>query len=56
MQPFLKHFRCGIVAGPSLIVPPALAEEATVTALTQTSCQFLESEIGIEYGFHAAKA
>ena len=32
------------------------AEEATVIALTQVGCQFLESENGVDYGFETAKA
>ena len=38
-----------------LIVEPALAQEATVIELTQTPCQFLESENGIDHSFVSKK-
>ena len=37
-------------------LPPAIAAEPTVITLTQTGCQFLESENGVDRGFHTTKA
>jgi hypothetical protein len=39
------------IATLGLIAPPSLAEEPTVIALTQTPCQFLESEKDVNHGF-----
>lgn len=38
-----------------LIARPGLAEEPTVITLTQTPCQFLESEKGIDHGFSTTR-
>lgn len=35
----------------SLIARPSLAEEPTIITLTQTPCQFLESEKDVDHGF-----
>lgn len=35
---------------------PVLALEPTVITLTQTGCQFLESENGVDRGFYTTKA
>lgn len=35
---------------------PAAAEDATVITLTQTGCQFLESENGVDHGYSPANA
>jgi len=40
-----------VVIGIGLIARPSLAQEATVIELTQTPCQFLESEKGVNRGF-----
>lgn len=38
-----------------LTAQPSLAQEATVIELTQTGCQFLESENGVDHGFATAR-
>ena len=43
------------VVGIGLIARPGLAQEATVVELTQTPCQFLESENGVDRGFTSSK-
>lgn len=56
MQTFLKPFHCIIISGLTFIVPPVTAQEPTIIPLTQTGCQFLESENGVDHAFHTAKA
>lgn len=43
------------VVGVGLTVRPGLAQEATVIELTQTPCQFLESENGVDHGFTSGR-
>ena len=43
------------VVGVGLTGRPGLAQEATVIELTQTPCQFLESENGVDHGFISSK-
>ena len=43
------------VVGIGLTARPGLAQEATVIELTQTPCQFLETENGVDHGFVSAK-
>ncbi len=38
-----------------LAAQPSLAQEATVIDLTQTACQFVESENGVDHGFTSGK-
>jgi len=45
-----------ITAGLSVAAGPSAAAEPMVIALTQTGCQFLESENGVDHGFKTAKA
>ncbi len=45
-----------IAAGLSVVGGPAVAAEPTVIELTQTGCQFLESEGFVDHGFKTAKA
>lgn len=52
----LKHGGAGIAATLTLTALPVFAEQATVIELTQTACQFLESEGGVDHGFRSAKA
>ncbi|MDA1089801.1 MAG: hypothetical protein O3A85_05755 [Proteobacteria bacterium] len=46
-----KTLISAVIIGIGLIARPGLAQEATVIELTQTPCQFLESEKGINRGF-----
>ncbi len=55
MQAFLKGIFFA-VAALALSVPPVSAEEPTVITLTQTGCQFLESENGVDHGFRTTRA
>ncbi len=41
----------GAVLALGLAAQPALAEQASVIDLTQTACQFVESENGVDHGF-----
>ena len=57
----INHSRtCGfglvIAVGLAVVGWPAAAAEPTVIELTQTGCQFLESERGVDHGFKTAKA
>ncbi|MHB1200274.1 MAG: hypothetical protein ACYCZ6_12075 [Polaromonas sp.] len=56
MQAFLKGIPCGVIATLALGVPPVFAQEPTVITLTQTGCQFLESENGVDHGFRTTKS
>lgn len=56
MQALLKGIPCGVVAALALGAPPVFAQEPTVITLTQTGCQFLESENGVDHGFRTTKA
>ena len=38
-----------------LAAQPSLAQEATVIDLTQTACQFVESENGVDHGFTSGR-
>jgi hypothetical protein len=51
MQAFLKNIVYAAVAAFTLSLPPVFAQEPTVITLTQTGCQFLESENGVDHGF-----
>ena len=44
----------GLAAGLTLSAQGALAAEATVIDLTQTACQFLESENGVDHGYSSS--
>ena len=50
-----KTFIGAAVVGIGLIARPGLAQEATVIELTQTPCQFLESENGVDHGFTSTR-
>ncbi len=45
-----------IAAGLSAVGGPSVAAEPTVIELTQTGCQFLESEGAVDHGFKTASA
>lgn len=45
----------GLAAGLALSSGSALAAEGTVIELTQTACQFLEPEQGVDHGFKTGK-
>jgi hypothetical protein len=49
-----KTLLSGAVLALGLAAQPAFAEQATVTELTQTACQFVESENGVDHGFRTA--
>ncbi len=49
-----KLFFGGALLALGLATQPALAEKATVIDLTQTACQFLESENGVDHGYTTA--
>jgi hypothetical protein len=52
-----KMLLSGAVVALGLAAQPAVAEPATVVELTQTACQFVESENGVDHGFRTtAKA
>ena len=42
----------GAVLALGLAAQPTLAAQASVIALTQTACQFVESENGVDHGFN----
>ena len=44
----------GLAAGLALSAQGALAAEGTVIDLTQTACQFLESENGVDHGYSSS--
>jgi len=52
---FMLSAVAGIMAA-SFNVPAATAQETTVIELTQTGCQFLESENGIDHAYVTAKS
>lgn len=55
-MPAMTKMVIGIaVVGIGLTARPGLAQEATVIELTQTPCQFLETENGVDHGFVSAK-
>ncbi len=49
-----KMLISGAVLALGLAAPPALAGQATVIDLTQTACQFVESENGVDHGYSTA--
>jgi hypothetical protein len=56
MQFLIKHIYYIMLVGLMSVLPPAIAAELTVITLTQAGCQFLESENGVDRGFHTTKA
>lgn len=56
MKPLLKPLHCGLLAVLMACVPAAFAAGPTVITLTQTGCQFLESENGLDHGFRTSRA
>ena len=50
-----KPLMAAIALSTAVIAGTARAEEATVITLTQTGCQFVESEHGTDHGFKTAK-
>ena len=56
MQYFPNRIHCSVFAGLMLIVPVAFADTPIVITLTQTGCQFVESENGVDHGFRTTKA
>ncbi len=52
---FLAVSGLGICLATGLYADPAKAARAAVIELTQTACQFVESENGVDYGFASAK-
>lgn len=56
MNTMLKSFFCATVfSGLVLAAPLATAAESTIVTLTQTGCQFLESEYGVDHKFRTIK-
>ncbi len=52
----MKKFPITLIAiSVALFAVPALAQETTVIELTQTPCQFLESENGVDRGFSSTR-
>lgn len=51
-----KSHVIGALAGLLLSACPLFAAEPTIITLTQTGCQFLESENGIDHGYRTTKA
>jgi len=51
-----KYLRTGLVLGLTGALLPAQAAQPEVIELTQTGCQFLESENGHDQGFRSTKA
>lgn len=54
----MQAIRTGIlfaIATIALSLSPVFAQEPTVITLTQTGCQFLESENGVDHGFHTTQ-
>jgi len=54
-----KSSPCALLAGLALgvlVAPLVHAAQPTIITLTQTGCQFLESETGIDRGFRTTKA
>jgi hypothetical protein len=47
----LKFLAAAAFAAFAFAASPAVGEEVTVIELTQTACQFIESENGIDHGF-----
>lgn len=43
-------------AGATVLAAPAFAQNATVVVLTQTGCQFLESENDVDHGYEPKSA
>lgn len=56
MQLLLKFLAYSTLVGSTVAISPIFAGEPTVISLTQTGCQFLESENGIDHGYKTAKA
>ncbi|MDI1309286.1 MAG: hypothetical protein PSV17_07615 [Methylotenera sp.] len=56
MQLSIKHIHYIMFVGLMSVLQPVFAAEPTVITLTQTGCQFLESENGVDRGFHTIKA
>ena len=56
MPSILTTPRCGVFAALLFATPLALAATPTVINLTQTGCQFLESEKGVDHGFRTTRA
>ena len=50
-----KYLFGAAVLALGLAAQPSLAQEATVIDLTQTACQFVESENGVDHGFTSGK-
>ncbi len=57
MQPKVSRKLAFVATTAALLsaAPVAWAEEATVIELTQTPCQFVESENGMDHGYTSAK-
>lgn len=52
---FARRLAVICTTGLGLIAQPSLAEEPTVITLTQTPCQFLESEKDVDHGFSTTR-
>lgn len=56
---FRRVFRAGVVVGATIAAGVtglnAAAQDADVIVLTQTPCQFIESEKGVDHGFKTTK-
>ncbi|MDH3376426.1 MAG: hypothetical protein OEQ39_05590 [Gammaproteobacteria bacterium] len=56
MTKFHKHLAAAAALAAYLAAPAsAFAQSATVIELTQTPCQFLESENGVDHGYQSAQ-
>jgi hypothetical protein len=51
----MTRLTCIAILAEFAMIGTTLAEEATVIQLTQTGCQFLESENGVDHAFKTAK-
>lgn len=56
MNAMLKTLNCAVLLGAVMASPFAIAASPTVVTLTQTGCQFLESEENVDHGFRPAAA
>lgn len=51
----MARMTCIAILGGFALISAAVAEEAAVIQLTQTGCQFLESENGVDHAFKTTK-
>ncbi len=56
LYPFTKSARVSLALGLTFTALSCQAAEPVVIELTQTACQFLESENGLDHGYSSTKA